>query len=131
MTSEERAQILVTARLLEAAGRIDILSTGLTFVTAAALLFGELNGFVGIIGIAALALGALTKYYAVHVAFDARLLADAADDKLTAADLDAAFVTKAGRPWSDRLLGAKKLVTMFALIATGQGGAIVLMAVAR
>lgn len=131
MTSEERAQMLVTARLLEAAGRIDILSTGLTFVAAAALLFGELHGFFGIIGIGAIALGMMAKYYAVHIAFDARLFADVAHDKLTAADLDAAFPTKAGRPWSDRLNGAKQLLAMFAGIMTAQSVAIVLMVFAR
>ncbi|MDP9191955.1 MAG: hypothetical protein M3P06_09680 [Acidobacteriota bacterium] len=131
MTSEERAQILVTARMLEAAGRIDILSTGLTFVTAAALLFGALNGFFAIIGIAAIAVGIMAKHYAVLIAFDARLFADVAHDKLTAADLDAAFPTKAGRPWSDRLGGARELVKMLAGTTTAQSVAIVLMVFAR
>jgi len=131
MTSEERAQILVTARLLEAAGRIDILSTGLSFVVAAALLFGVLNGFFAFLGFGAIALGITAKYYAVHIAFDARLLADVAHDKLTAADLDAAFPENAGRPWSHRLSGARQLVTMFAATTTAQSVAIVLMVFAR
>jgi hypothetical protein len=102
MTAAERAQILVTARLLEAAGKIDILSTGLTLLATAAMLFGAF----AIAGVVAIMLGIVAKLYGVRVAFDARLLSDVAPDKLTDADLDAAFPSKAGRAWSDRLRGA-------------------------
>ena len=40
MTASERAQMLFTARLLQAAETIDWLSTGLTLLAAAAIVFG-------------------------------------------------------------------------------------------
>lgn len=127
MTPAERAQVLVTARLLEAAGKIDMLSTGLTLLAAAATLFGVFN----IAGIVVIALGVVAKLYSVRIAFDARLLSDVALDKLTTADLDAAFPAKAGRAWSERLRGAKRLVVSCAVATIAQCIAIVVMALAR
>jgi len=124
MISAERAQILVTARLLEAAGKIDTLSTGLTLLAAAAMLFGAFE----IAGVVAIVLGIVAKLYGVRIAFDARLLSDVALDKLTTEDLDAAFPSKAGRAWSDRLRGAKRLVIVLAATTTAQCVAIIVMA---
>lgn len=124
MTPAERAQILVTARLLEAAGKIDILSTGLTLL-AAAMLFGAFE----IAGVVAIVLGIVAKLYSVRIAFDARLLSDVALDQLTTEDLDAAFPAKAGRAWSVRLRGAKRLVVVLAATSIAQCIAIIVMVI--
>ena len=121
MTPAERAQILVTARLLEAAGKIDILSTGLTLLAAAAMLFGAFE----IAGVVVIVLGIVAKLYSVRIAFDARLLRDVVLDRLTTEDLDAAFPAKAGRAWSDRLRGAKRLVIVLAATTAAQCIAII------
>jgi hypothetical protein len=128
MTPAERAQILVTARLLEAAAKIDTLSTGLTLLAAAAMLFGVRNGCFAIAGIVVIALGVVAKVYSVRIAFDARLLSDIALGQFTDADLDAAFPAKAGRVWSDRLRGAKRLVSFGAIATIAQCIAIIVMA---
>jgi hypothetical protein len=129
MTPAERAQILVTARLLEAAKKIDALSTGLTLLAAAAMLFRTASTVFQIAGIVVIALGVVAKLYSVRIAFDARLLSDIALDKLTTADLDAAFPTKAGRDWSDRLRGAKRLVVLYAVTTIAQCIAVIVMGV--
>ena len=129
MTPEERAQIFVTARLLEAAKKIDTLSTGLTLLAGAAMLFGSPSLRLQIPGIVAILLGVVAKTFAVRIAFDARLLIDVAFDKLTTADLDAAFPAKAGRAWSDRLRGAKRLVIRCAAATTAQCIAVIVMGV--
>ena len=129
MTSAERAQILVTARLLEAARKIDTLSTGLTLLAAAAMLFGTPSIAFQIAGIVVIVLGVVAKLYSVRIAFDARLLSDIAFDKLTAADLDAAFPTKAGRAWSERLRGAKRLVILCVVTTIAQCIAVTVMGV--
>ncbi len=67
----------------------------------------------------------------VRIAFDARLLSDIALDRLTDADLDAAFPAKAGRRWSNRLRGAKRLVIVCAAATMTQCIAIIVMAMAR
>ncbi|HEV7768198.1 MAG TPA: hypothetical protein VGQ76_24565 [Thermoanaerobaculia bacterium] len=118
MTGTERAQILVTARLLEAARTIDLLSTGLTLIAA----FGVKN----IAGVAVIAPGVVAKLYGFRVAFDARLFRDIAEEKLSSADLDAAFPKKAGRSWRDRCRGAKRLVIMLAAATLAQCLAIAL-----
>jgi hypothetical protein len=124
MNPQERAQILVTARLLDAAGRLDLLSTGLTLLAAAAMLFRPF----AIAGVVVLVLGVFQKLYGVRVAFDAQLLRDVALGQLSDADLDAAFPSKAGRAWSDRLRGARRLVTISATATIAQCAAIVAMA---
>lgn len=124
MTAAERAQILITARLLEAAGRIDLLSTGLTLLAAAAMLFATPNPFAGVV---AIVLGVVVKLYGVRIAFDARLLSDIALDQLTSADLDAAFPSKAGRDWSLRLRGARRLVIVCAVATIAQCLAVIAM----
>lgn len=108
MTTEERTNVLVTARFLEGAGRIDLLSTGLTVLAVVWLSW------------IAIALGIIAKIYAVRIAFDARLLDDVANERLTSEDLDAAFPKKAGRSWSERCRGARRLVVTCAAATTLQ-----------
>ena len=110
MTDAEGAQIVVTARLLEAASKIDWLSTGLTLIAAASIVFTTPR----VATTAALILGIIAKVYAVRVAFDARLLGDVGAGVLTSDDIDAAFPTKAGRSWGVRCRGAKRLVIVVA-----------------
>ena len=126
MTAEERAQLLITARMLEAVGRFDLLSAGLTLLAAAAMLFGASNI---IAGVAAIILGVVVKLYGIRIAFDAVLLRDIALDKLTSADLDAAFPNKAGRDWSQRLRGCRRLVTVYVAATIAQCMAIIAMSV--
>lgn len=127
MTAEERAQLLITARLLEAVGRLDLLSAGLTLLSAAALLFGASN--VLFAGVAAIVLGIVVKLYGIRIAFDATLLRDIALEKLTTADLDAAFPNKAGRDWSVRLRGCRRLVTIYVVATIAQCMAVIAMSV--
>ena len=127
MTAEERAQILITARLLEAVGRLDLLSAGLTLLAAAAMLFGAPNMLFA--GGAAIVLGVVVKLYGIRIAFDAVLLRDIALDKITGADLDAAFPKKAGREWSQRLRGCRRLVTVYVVATIAQCLAVIAMSV--
>ena len=76
MTAEERAQLLITARMLEAVGRLDLLSAGLTLMAAAAMLFGASNSIFA--GGATIVLGVVVKLYGIRIAFDAVLLRDIA-----------------------------------------------------
>lgn len=116
MTSNERAQILLTARLLEAASKLDLLSTGLTLIAAVCLAFMEASSAA----IAATVLGLTAKFYNVRIAFDARLLNDVVTGALTAEALDEAFPAKAGRSWADRCRGANRLVTASVVITLAQ-----------
>jgi hypothetical protein len=113
----------VTARLLEAAAKLDYLSTGMTLI-AFALLFVQGNTIAEIIVIT---LGLVAKLYAVRIAFDAKLLADVAAGTIATADLDGALVTlalvpagKTGRDWTERCRGAKKLIVICGLITIAQ-----------
>jgi len=126
VTAEERAQILITARLLEAVGRLDLLSAGLTLLAAAGMLFGASNI---IAGVAAIVLGVVVKLYGIRIAFDAVLLRDIALDKITGADLDAAFPNKAGREWSQRLRGCRRLVTIYVVATIAQCMTVIVMSV--
>jgi hypothetical protein len=120
VTNEDRAKIVVTARLLAAAGKLDTLATGLTLIAAAAVVFGSMNvGFASI----AIALGLIAKHFSVRMSLDARLLQDVASDSLSTADLDAALTAlelappeKAGRDWGARCRGARRLIV--ALVVT-------------
>jgi hypothetical protein len=116
MTATERAQVLVTARLLRATSKLDRLSIWLTLFTALALLTSTGPPVLEIIVVA---LGALARWYALRIDFDARLLEDVAADHLTREDLDEAFAAlslasraKLGRDWSERCLGARRLAAM-------------------
>jgi hypothetical protein len=117
MTSAERGEVLVTARLLEAAGKVDVLSTGITLIAAASLFFASPHRAAAL---AAIVLGIVAKLYAVRIAFDARLLADVAAGTLTTLDLDAAFPAKSGRSWALRCRGARRLVVVFGVVAVLQ-----------
>jgi hypothetical protein len=126
MTAEERAQTLITARMLEAMGRLDLLSAGLTLLAAASILFGSSNIVAGVV---AIVLGVVVKLYGIRIAFDAALLRDIALDKLTSADLDAAFPNKAGRAWSERLRGCRRLVIVYVVTTIAQCMAVIAMSV--
>lgn len=112
MTPEERAEVLVTARLLRAAGAVQWLAIGLTIVAAVLL------------NVIATALGAVALFYAFRVAFDARLFEDVATERLTTSELDSALATlrkgKGTRPWSDRCAGARRLVLLLAVTTAGE-----------
>lgn len=127
MTAEERAQILIHARMLEAVGRLDLLSAGLTLMAAAAMLFGASNSIFA--GGFTIVLGVVVKLYGIRVAFDAALLRDIALDQLTSADLDAAFPDKAGRDWSQRLRGCRRLVIIYVVATVAQCLAVIVMSV--
>jgi len=122
MTDTERAQVLVTARLLEAARSLDWLSTGLTILAAVLLVLTRY-------ALVALVLGAVSKLYAVRVAFDAKLLHDIAADRFSTADLDAALGrTGQERGWPDRCRGARRLVFVEAAATFAQLAAVTLIA---
>ncbi|MEO8215626.1 MAG: hypothetical protein ABI718_00940 [Acidobacteriota bacterium] len=113
MTSAERTEVLVTARLLQATAKFQWLSIGLTLLALISLVL-EKSGSLVLIAVAGL--GLVVNYYGFRMAFDARLLTDAAAERLTAADLDVALTalslakaSKGGRSWSERCLGAKRL----------------------
>jgi hypothetical protein len=121
VTPAERAEIVVTSRLLEASGKLDLLATGVALVSATALLFSTPHR---VAALTAIALGIVAKFYAVRIAFDARLFADVALLTLTMSDLDAAFAKKAGRSWSERCRGARRLIVVFGLATVAQCAAI-------
>jgi hypothetical protein len=122
MTETERAQVLVTARLLEAARSIDWLSTGLTLLAAVLLVLTPY-------ALMSLVLGVVSKLYAVRVVFDAKLLHDIATDRLSTADLDAALGrTGQERGWPDRCRGARRLMFVQAAATIMQLGALALVA---
>jgi hypothetical protein len=134
MIPEERAQIVITARLLQAAGRLDWLGTGLTLVAAASVAVFAPNLAAAS---AAIVLGIVGKLYSARIAFDARLLDDVASERLTTAELDAALqalgIRKAGsvpRPWADRCRGARRLVTICGAVTIAQVVAVMLMGIA-
>ncbi len=135
MTSEERAQVFVTARLLRATASIKWLTTGFTLLVAAAMTFGTTNR---VAAVAAMALGLIAKLFVIRVSFDASLFEDAAAGSLTATDLDAALSAlalappgKAGRNWRDRCLGAKRLLLILAGVACAQAATVILMGIGR
>ena len=124
MTDAERAQIAVMARLLEAAGRLDPLSTGLTLLALAACALGKLHAIPTIVVVA---LGLAAKLYAVRIAFDAKLFRGVSTGAITTADLDQALVAlklapgdKTGRDWTARCRGAKRLIVLCAAATAAQ-----------
>lgn len=130
MNPTERADVLVTARLLRAAGRVDWLGTGLTIVAGAALLFEAGNVAAAA---SALALGLVAKVYFVRVSLDARLLEDVASGKLETEGLDAALAALGRKPktdgvrsWPDRCRGARRLVVIASVLTIAEGAALAL-----
>lgn len=117
MTSEEQALIVVTARFLRAAAKVQWLAIGLTLLAAASMIFTTARRSPAI---AAMVLGIISNYYGIRVAFDARLLEDVAAGKFTTADLDAVFVKNKGRSWPDRCRGARRLVAFGAMATMAQ-----------
>lgn len=62
MTAAERAEIIVTARLLDAAKSLDQLSTGLSLISAAIILLGKPHRTAAI---ACIVCGIVAKFYSV------------------------------------------------------------------
>lgn len=129
MTSQERAEILVTARLLRAVEKIYWLAAGLTIVAALSIVWGSISRTRAI---PAIILGLVAIFYCVRIGFDARLLEDVGMDKLTTSELDGALgavanADKSGRSWGDRCRGARRLV-MFCTAATIGQAAVILLA---
>lgn len=128
MTPEERARIMVTARLLRAAASIQWLAAGITIVAVAAATHGR--GMSA--AIAAILLGVVAIFYGVRVSFDARLFEDIAAERLTTSQLDSALGAlrkgKGGdRSWADRCRGATRLIVLCAMATMGQIVAVVLI----
>jgi hypothetical protein len=128
-------QLLVTASLLRRGHSLDRLSTGLTLLGALLGLGQYLWASQGPWGLTCgctlLVLGLWQKYWALRVAFDADLfqhLATCAPDLAEqTASLDAALVAlslqpadRGGRPWSERIAGALKLLRRQALLVAAQ-----------
>jgi len=128
MTSQERAEILVTARLLRAVEKIYWLVAGLTIVSVLAIVWGSIDRMRAIL---AIILGLVAILYCIRIAFDARLFEDVGMDKLTTSELDGALgavanTDKSGRSWTDRCRGARRLVIFCAVATIGQVAVILL-----
>ena len=120
MTADERAAVLVTARLLRAAQRIDWLTTPLTVLAVALLVMHRGPRWVAI---GAIVIGIVAKVYAVRVAFDARLFEDVGEERLTTSGLDSALSplrNTTPRPWADRCRGARRLIYVLSGLAVLQ-----------
>jgi hypothetical protein len=128
-------QLQATASLLRRGDSLDRLSSGLTLLGALLGLSQYVMTGPGLWGLACssglLVLGLWQKYWALRVAFDADLfrhLADHAEDlpqrtqaldqALTALSLQPAH--RGGRPWSERIAGALKLLRRQALLVAAQ-----------
>lgn len=102
MTDDERAEVLVTARLLRAASMLQWLAIALTIASGSSILV--------------ILLGVVAIYYGVRVTFDAKLFEDIAADRLTTAQLDSVLrLKKKDRPWPDRCRGARGLAIKLAI----------------
>ena len=120
MTSEERTEVLLTSRLLQAAADMQWLSIGFTLIAALAYFFQSPQRLWPL---AVVVLGLVVNYYGFRIHFDASLFEDAAAERITAEGIDAALVSlslsaegKSTRSWSDRCSGAKRLVTRCAIV---------------
>jgi len=116
-------RLLSCARLLEQGQRLDQLSTGLSVVALAGALLVTIHYHLLLVaGLLVLTLlaGALEKYWAMRVAFDAALfarLADAADLRAATVELDDGLLglglmpaANVGRDWTRRCKGALSLL---------------------
>jgi len=113
MSEEERAQVLVTARLLASAEKAQWLSIALT-VAAAVTRHPE-----------SAVLGLIAQYFSLRVALDARLFDDIASERLTTNAFDSAaakFQWRTGAPpvLTDRCRGAHRLVLIFGAMLLAQ-----------
>ena len=125
MNADDRALVLVTARLLRAGASLQWLTLALTILSAAALL----RGVARPASTTALVLGFVGVYFGARVAFDSRLFDDIARERLTTADLDRVLETF-GRPatnrsWVDRCRGARNLVSMLSATTIAQIAAVI------
>ncbi len=131
MNPDERAQIRVTVALLRAAEKTYWLSAGLVVLTGASIVFGRGNRAAAI---GAVAVGLVATYYWIRIAFDARLLDHILAERLTASDVDQALAAmslaradRAGRPWTDRCRGAKRLVAIYTAAVAAQTVGVILV----
>ncbi|KKX61251.1 MULTISPECIES: hypothetical protein [Pseudomonas] len=128
-------QLQATANLLRRGDSLDRLSTGLTLLGALLGLSQYLVPGTGLWSLVCsgglLVLGLWQKYWALRVGFDADLfrhLADRAEDlPQRTQDLDQALTAlgmqpaeRGGRPWSERITGALKLLRRQALLVVAQ-----------
>ena len=125
MNADDRALVLVTARLLRAGASLQWLTLALTILSAAALL----RGVARPASTTALVLGFVGVYFGARVAFDSRLFDDIARERLTTADLDGVLETF-GRPaidrsWADRCRGARRLVSLLSATTIAQIAAVI------
>ncbi len=106
-------EILVTARLLRAASQLQWLS--------AALIVLALTDARHPAALVSLVIGAIAQLYWFRVSFDAHLLDDVLHGRLSMEQLDSGLAAMgeitAGRSWSDRCRGARRLA-LIAAIAT-------------
>ncbi|HYC89532.1 MAG TPA: hypothetical protein VEO54_10010 [Thermoanaerobaculia bacterium] len=142
MTDEERAHVIVTARLLRAAASLSGLAVGLTIVAAFQ------------VAIAAIVLGVAAIYFCFRVSLDAKLFDDVAAGRIATDALDRALGRAEARPtssapramrmlnagrasagpdaprdWIDRSRGAKRLIVQAAIAVIAQLAALVLSSV--
>ncbi|CAI8755502.1 hypothetical protein [Pseudomonas serbica] len=128
-------QLQATANVLRRGDSLDRLSTGLTLLGALLGLSQYLVPGPGLWSLVCsgglLVLGLWQKYWALRVGFDADLfrhLADRAEDlPQRTQDLDQALTAlgmqpaeRGGRPWSERITGALKLLRRQALLVVAQ-----------
>ena len=122
MTDEDRALVVITARFLRAASKIASLAIGLSILAAGSLIYTTARRPPAI---AAMALGLISIYYGIRVAFDARLLEDVTTEGITTEDLDSVFAKNKGRSWADRCRGARRLVALEGIATIAQMIAVV------
>ena len=127
MTAEERAEIVVTARLLRSAAGMQWLAIVLTILAAAAAVWGRSV----ITPIVAILFGLIAVFYGFRVSFDAKLFEDVATQRLTTPELDTGLDAiregKGDRSWADRCRGARGLVVRLAMAVIAQLLAVVLI----
>jgi len=128
-------QLQVTASLLRRSSSLDRLSTGLALIGAllglSQYVMASTVGWGLVCGSILLVIGLWQKYWAVRVAFDADLFQhlatgeDDLDERMQS--LDKALTTlnlqpsnRGGRPWSERITGALKLLRRQALLVAAQ-----------
>ncbi len=143
MNPADRVIVGVTADLLDRGRTIDALSSALTIAAALCLLLfatgvGEAFRSTAIwFTLAIVGFGLLAKYLAVRVAFDAALLHRCATDQMPTTEFDAAMralglmsANKTGRNWTDRCLGARRLLTLQAILLVVQTTALAFAVIA-
>ncbi|AKJ98097.1 MULTISPECIES: hypothetical protein [Pseudomonas] len=128
-------QLHTVASLLRRGHCLDQFSTGLTLLAAllglGQWLLGNVNPWLLLFSGVLFSLGVLQKYWALRVAFDADLFQRMADDQQPLAErtqaLDQALNTlglqpaeRAGRPWTERSLGALRLLRRQSLLLAAQ-----------